>query len=196
MQNLESDCFYHIYNRGVNGNKIFEEEENYMFFMNKLAKYLQNVCDVYAYCLMPNHFHFLIKIKSNQELLNFANKERKLPKNSGLHSLQNLASKQISKLISSYTQSYNKVYNRHGPLFESPFKRKKIDSEQYLKNVIIYIHQNPIEIKRDFKKYKFSSYPAILSTLKTNVMRNEVVELFYDLENLIFCNDKISDLKF
>jgi REP element-mobilizing transposase RayT len=166
VENLESDCFYHIYNRGINGNKIFEEEENYMFFMNQFLKYLNRVYDVYAYCLMPNHFHFLVIIKSHNELLNFGNEQQKVPKNFGLHSVQNLTSKQISKLMSSYTQSYNKVYNRHGPLFESPFKRKKIDSEQYLKNVIIYIHQNPIEIKRDFKTYKFSSYPAMLSTLK------------------------------
>ena len=119
-----------------------------------------------------------------------------MPKNFGLHSVQNLTSKQISKLISSYTQSYNKVYNRHGPLFESPFKRKKIDSEQYLKNVIIYIHQNPIEIKKDFKTYKFSSYPAILSTLKTNVMRDDAIELFFDLENFIYCHHHLIDFKF
>ena len=126
----------------------------------------------------------------------YGNEQTRIPENFGLHSLPNLASKQFSKLISSYTQSYNKVYNRHGPLFESPFKRKKIDSEQYLKNVIIYIHQNPIEIKRDFITYKFSSYPAILSTLKTNVMRDEVVELFYDLENFIFCHHNVIDFKF
>ena len=196
VQNLEPDCFYHIYNRGVNGDKVFEEEGNQIFFMNQFSKYLKSVCDVYAYCLMPNHFHFLIKIKSNEELLNFGNGQKCSPKNSGLHSVQNLASKQLSKLMSSYTQSYNKVYNRHGPLFESPFKRKKIDSERYLKNVIIYIHQNPSEIKRDFKTYKFSSYPAILSTLKTNVMRAEAIELFFDLENFIFCHHNLIEFKF
>ncbi|WP_242607176.1 transposase [Flavobacterium sp. MEB061] len=124
LQNLESDCFYHIYNRGVNGNKIFEEDENYMFFMKQFLKYMIEVCDVYGYCLMPNHFHFVIKVKSEKELLIFANQKVNQVKKQGLHSVQSLVSKQISKFISSYTQSYNKVHKRHGPLFESPFKRK------------------------------------------------------------------------
>jgi putative transposase len=196
IQNLEPDCFYHIYNRGVNGDKVFQENDNYMFFMAQFLKYLSNVCDLYAYCLMPNHFHFLIKIKSQAELFKFFEEQNKRSNNKGLHSMESLPSKQLSKFISSYTQAYNKVFERHGPLFESPFKRKKIDSEQYLMNVIVYIHQNPIDIKKDFKNYKFSSYSTVLSSLKTNLKRGEVIEYFDNLENFIFCHTNIIDFKF
>ncbi|PBJ12321.1 transposase [Flavobacterium sp. ACN6] len=195
-QNLEPDCFYHIYNRGINGDKVFESDDNYMFFMAQFLKYLVDVCDLYAYCLMPNHFHFVIKIKSQKELSDFFEEKNKRSNNKGLHSIESLASKQLSKFISSYTQAYNKVFDRHGPLFESPFKRKKIDSEKYLKNVIIYVHQNPIDIKKDFKTYKFSSYKTVLSSLETNLRRSEVIECFDDIENFKFCHSNIIDLKF
>lgn len=195
LENLETDCFYHIYNRGINGEKIFEEEENYLFFMKKVFEYLNEVCDLYAYCLMPNHFHFVIKIKSNEELIEFFQRRNNKVNKSGLHSIQNLPSKQLSKFISCYTQTFNKVYNRHGPLLESPFKRKKLDSEKYLKNVVIYVHQNPIDINADFRSYKFSSYYTVLSSLKTNLKRVEVIEYFHDLENFIFCHENRIDFE-
>jgi REP element-mobilizing transposase RayT len=194
IQNLESDCFYHIYNRGVNGEIIFQQNDNYIFFMKQFLKYLNDVCDLYAYCLMPNHFHFVVKVKSQEELLKFLNLKNKKLKNVGLHSIQSMVSKQFSKFISSYTQAYNKVYQRHGPLFESPFKRKKLSSEQYLKNVIIYVHQNPLDIKMDFKSYRFSSYLTVLSSLKTNLKRNEVIEYFQDLDNFVFSHNYVIEI--
>ena len=68
---LEPDAFYHIYNRGINSEKIFATEENYLFFLSKFKTYLNPVCEVFAYCLMPNHFHFLIKVKSENEIKTF-----------------------------------------------------------------------------------------------------------------------------
>ena len=65
---IEADCFYHIYNRGINGENIFKSDRNYFFFLNKVSQFLIPVCDIYAYCLMSNHFHFLVKIKSDFEL--------------------------------------------------------------------------------------------------------------------------------
>jgi putative transposase len=78
IQKLEPDCFYHIYNRGINGCTIFENLDNYLFFLKQFSKYVIPLCDIYAYCLMPNHFHFVLKIKSNEELLIFAENELKL----------------------------------------------------------------------------------------------------------------------
>ncbi|TRX00597.1 transposase [Flavobacterium gawalongense] len=198
VQNLEPDCFYHIYNRGINSNKIFENQENYVFFLKQFSKYVLGICDVYGYCLMPNHFHFVLKIKSESKIKSFAKVPNfdKTLQNQGLHSFSSIASKQISKFISSYSQSYNKVNNRHGALLESPFKRKKIETEEYLRNLMIYIHQNPIELKIDFKTYKFSSYAAIVSKADTNIMRSEIIELFDDLDNFIFCHDKLNDFEF
>jgi len=152
---IEADCFYHIYNRGINGEIIFKTAKNYLFFLNKLKEYLSNVCDIYAYCLMPNHFHLLVRIKNNKylsEITNHQNKELE----KGLHASQNIFSKQFAKVFNSYSQAFNKENNRHGSLIESPFKRKLITSEDYLRKCIIYIHQNPSH--GDFKNYKYSSY--------------------------------------
>jgi len=57
-----SNQFYHIYNRGNNGEKIFYTSENYLFFLKRYDHYLSDYADTYAYCLLPNHFHFLIKV--------------------------------------------------------------------------------------------------------------------------------------
>ena len=191
---LEPEVFYHIYNRGINSEKIFDSKENYLFFLRKFITYVNPVCDVYAYCLMPNHFHFLIKVKSELEIKNFSKvstftKDDLGKQEKGLHSFDSIVSKQIGKFISSYTQAYNKVTNRHGALLESPFKRKRIVTEEYLKNLIIYIHLNPTELKQEIDKYQFSSFSSILSHFKTNLKRIETIAIFGDLENFIYSHN-------
>lgn len=64
IDNIEEGSFYHIYNRGNNGGDIFFDDENYNYFLKLLAKYITPVADIYAYCLMRNHFHLLVRIKS------------------------------------------------------------------------------------------------------------------------------------
>lgn len=190
---LEPDTFYHIYNRGINSEKIFTSDENFLFFLSKLTDYLNPVCNVYSYCLMPNHFHFLIKVKSESELKTFVkvsnfDKGDADSQNKGLHSFDSIVSKQMAKFISSYSQAYNKVNNRHGALLESPFKRKRVENETYLKNLIIYIHLNPTDLNLNFEEYKFSSYKSILSNSKTNLKREEVISVFGDIDNFIYCH--------
>jgi len=145
---IEADYFYHLYNRGINGEIIFKTARNYQFFLNKIKETLLDVCDIYAYCLMPNHFHLLVKIKDEPSLKEITNLQGKdLEK--GLHSSQNIFSKQFSKVFNSYSQAFNKENTRHGALIESPFKRKLITSEDYLRQCIVYIHQ--ILIQKIFK---------------------------------------------
>ena len=196
-ETLDPDAFYHIYNRGINNGKIFSSEENQRFFLTKFGMYLNPVCEVYAYCLMPNHFHILLKVKSRKELDEFlikANKSSHDP--DGLHSSANIVSKQIGKWISSYSQAFNKIENRHGSLLESPFKRKRIEDEVYFKNAIIYIHRNPIILKQDFESYRFSSYATILSDSTSNIKRNEVLDIFGDKSNFIYAHKHPEDFDF
>jgi len=65
---MESDKFYHIYNRTNNKELLFKDEENYRYFLSLFQKYISPIAHVYAYCLIPNHFHFVLQIKSDQEL--------------------------------------------------------------------------------------------------------------------------------
>jgi len=193
---IEADKFYHIYNRGINGEIIFKSERNYDFFIQKLNQYLTQVADIYAYCLLPNHFHLLVKIKSLNELTSLV-KVQNLDKaaSKGLHSPRNIFSKQFSKIFNSYTQAFNKENKRHGALIESPFKRKAISSEEYLKNVIIYIHRNPQshELIDNFREYKYSSYGKILNHAENLIHVNKLIKLFDDKENFISSHNKETD---
>ncbi|ATA72912.1 transposase [Capnocytophaga canis] len=182
---LESGYFYHIYNRGINSCVIFKDDNDKYFFLKRLKEYLLDYVDFYAYCLMSNHYHLILRIKNNITLT-------PLKPKMGLHSQQSIVSKQIGKLMSSYTQAFNKKYHRHGALLEKPFKRKRIISEEYLRQAIVYVHRNSLDINNKMEDYLFSSYPTILSTAITDIKRREVIALFEDVENFVFCHQKES----
>ena len=182
LDNLEPGFFYHIFNRGINGGEVFLNDDNRLFFLQKVSLYLLPVAEIYAYCLMPNHFHFVIRIKEWTEN-NFAKVPNFGKVEHDLHAEKSIASKQFAKLISSYTQAFNKYHNRHGNLFERPFKRKRITSEDYLRKAIVYIHRNPINMGENMEEYRFSSYRRIISESKTAVQADEVLTLFGTVDN-------------
>lgn len=195
-ETIEPDSFYHVYNRGINSCTIFQNQDNYRYFLKQFSKYMIGVVDVYAYCLMPNHFHILIKVKSGEALETFVKVSNfdkgtaslKEDYEGGLHATSNIVSKQMGKFISSYSQSFSKVNHRHGALLESPFKRIRVDLEVYLKNLIIYIHLNPLDIKMNYEHYIFSSYFSIVSKSKSNIMRKEVLTLFENSDNFKYAH--------
>ena len=194
---LEPDFFYHIYNRGINGVRIFESEENYFYFLKRLKVFLSPVCEFYAYCLMPNHFHFVVRIKSDKEIEAFSKNDnnKQVFSEKGLHSYDSLISKQFAKFFSSYSQAFNKFNkNRTGALLESPFKRIRIENEEYIRKLIIYVHQNPKNLVEQLEDYSFSSYRSIVSDEVTFLKRKEVLEIFDDRENFCFCHQKEEDL--
>ena len=65
---LSHDCYYHIYNRGNNRETLFKEERNYRDFLKLYAKHIEPIADTFAYCLLPNHFHLLVRIKGEEEI--------------------------------------------------------------------------------------------------------------------------------
>lgn len=121
---FEQGELYHIYNRGNNGQTIFFERENYLFFLKKVKKELTPLCDVLAYCLMPNHYHLLVRIDEKEEAdsLKFSRK--------------------LGTLQSSYTRAINKAQNRYGSLFQQRVKHKNL--VEYAHICFHYIHQNPV----------------------------------------------------
>lgn len=121
LETLDKDYTYHIYNRGINGETIFINDENKKYFLNLLDKYLSEKCAVYAYCLMNNHFHLLANIKSDG----------------------NDVTQALSNLFNAYAKAFNKANNRTGSLFEKHFKRIRVTDESYLRQLIVYIHLNP-----------------------------------------------------
>ncbi len=170
LEILEKDYYYHIYNKGINGTNIFSNSENKYYFLKQLNKYLKDDVSIYAYCLMDNHFHLIIKVNSDTEIV----------------------TQSFSNFFNSYAKAYNKQISRTGSLFEKHFKRIRLENETYLKNLILYVHLNPKHhLDIDFKCFLFSSFQSIISEKETKLARNEILDLFGGKENFIFChNDK------
>jgi len=154
---LDNDGMYHIYNRAVGNEILFRSEKQYLHFLKGIDKYLLPKADIWSYCLMPNHFHLLIKIKegtTGEEI-----------------------SKAISDCCNGYTKWLNVSQKRKGNLFMRPFKRNKIKEDSHLAWTIWYIHRNPLHhgLANDLNNWKFSSYKAITST-KTKIAALEVLD--------------------
>ncbi|MBW6460580.1 MAG: transposase [Bacteroidales bacterium] len=162
---LTFDRYYHIYNRGNNRENIFYKDEHYQFFIKKYTEMIHPYVNTYAYCLLPNHFHFLLKIDP------FAS---------------NIAFKQPSHLFRKFFQCYaiwfNKRQNRRGSLFTKYYRRIEITNEDYLRRLILYIHMNPVKhgISQEFKTYPYSSFGSYLSFQPGIVSQTETLSWFND----------------
>lgn len=195
---LEYGKFYHIYNRGINGETLFRSNENYEHFLRLYEKYMEVVVDTYAWCLMGNHFHLLVRIKEEDEIgfipsknessVNFEPPSgRKATDRVDNNRRKHKPSSQFSHLFNSYAQAFNKQHKRHGSLFESPFKRKYINSDQYFQEVVSYIHNNPVHhgFTDNAIDYPWSSYHSAISSKTTKLKRDELLEWFGSTENFI-----------
>ncbi len=130
---------------------------------------MSEVWDCMAYCLMPNHFHLLVRIKESEETTSDINKK---------------VSRQFSHFTNSYAQAFNKNWGRKGSLFIRSFKRKRVPDEEYLKKLVCYIHNNPVShgFKDRANEWEFSSYNRI-TNFPDEQPNKEVIDLFDDLEN-------------
>jgi len=131
-----ADHYYHIYNRGNQRENIFFERENYLYFLRKFRQYFNGITDILCYCLMPNHFHFLLKPLNDEFPLKMQN------------------------FTISYVKSINKRYNRVGHLFQGNFKAKLIEDNDVLLHLSRYIHLNPVfgKLVSTPEDWEFSSY--------------------------------------
>ena len=146
---------YHVFNRGNNKQLLFFNNENYLYFLRKIRTHLAPVCDILAYCLMPNHFHFLIHM--NEESAKIA-----VRKSGGIE--VNKFSNGLRTVLSSYTRGVNIEQERTGTLFSQNTKVKPTFggtfNDDYAVWCFRYIHQNPVKARLvNFPdKWPFSSY--------------------------------------
>lgn len=161
---IEEDCYYHIYNRGNNKGIIFFQESDYAHFLNQFNEYLKSCTEIYAYCLMPNHFHFFAKIT------NKANFE-----------------KGIKNFFISYVKHINFKYDRVGSLFQGRYKVSQITSDSYFTRIITYIHQNPLSLPaiEKLEDYKYSSYHEYLTNVPSCLNKEVVIDWFGNLKQFI-----------
>ena len=95
---------------------------------------------------------------------------------------------QFSNFFNCYSKSFNKKFNRKGALFIDYLKRCLVENEEYLKNLILYIHQNPVHHKyvNRLEEWKYSSYLALTSIKQTSLKRDEVINIFKNLDSFIY----------
>ena len=202
---LAPSVVYHIYNRGNNGENIFIEARNYPYFMKLYDKYITPVAETYAYCLLRNHFHLMVRIRTSEKINEHASfKEAWMPqerKERGSwqepRSLERFISKQFAAFFGTYTKAINKANSRSGALFEGRFKRKPVTDDGYLKVLVAYIHQNPQKhgLIDDYRDWPCSSYEAMISEKPTNLAREEILSWFDGSRGLVQYHETIADFR-
>jgi putative transposase len=163
-----TDSYYHIYNRGVNKELIYKDNQDYEVFLGIVKRYLgtaavskpnrvsykshRGCVELLTYCLMPNHFHLLVFQNENDAMTNF-----------------------MRSLSVSYSMYFNKKHKRQGPLFQQRYRAVRIDDDSQLLHISRYIHLNP----DDYKHYKWSSYEYYTGRKHANWLNlGRILELF------------------
>ena len=171
--------YYHIYNRGVEKRPIFEGNWDQTRLMKTIQYYQlsgpkprlsiflkyktfkpdpgKKIVEIISYCLMPNHFHFLIKQTKDGGITEF-----------------------VSKLSNSYTKFYNTKYHRVGPLLQGEFKSVLVETDEQLIHLSRYIHLNPVAslIVKDLNQYKWSSYHEYVENKNGICSKEEIMNFF------------------
>ena len=119
----EPGCYYHLYNRGAHRASIFYDDADYLDFLRRLKKYTaMHQVAVIAYCLMPNHYHLLVRQDGAQK-----------------------AGLVVQLICNGYSQAFNARHEHDGALFSGRFQRLLVDREEYLRHLCRYIHTNPVK---------------------------------------------------
>ena len=144
QQALEEGQTYHIYNKSTSGNRMFENEVDYIDFLEKWRKYFGHYLETFAFCLVPNHFHFLVQVKLvnnglRKQIESEATKagaayiSKQVP-------LSTFLSDQLRRFGSSVSLSHRAKHSRDGPLFVGKIKRIALKSDPHILYVLCYIH--------------------------------------------------------
>jgi len=184
-----TERIYHVYNQGNNRQKIFSDDDDYFIFLNLYRRLIEKNCDTLAWCLMPNHFHFMIYTDARCSV--------KL-KQGGLQ-LDPLTNG-IRKLLSSYARIFNARQDRSGSLFRQKTKAKSLSeikiapenvycAKDYFINCFHYIHQNPLKagLVNRLENWRFSSFQDYAALRNGNLCNKELAALYceYNPENFL-----------
>lgn len=172
---MEPGNYYHVYNRANAFEKLFYSDENYLFFMEKTNKYLPEIATLYAYSLLPNHFHFLIKTLP----------EESIHLGSSLDYSDRI-SQAFSNLFNSYTKSFNSYYRRRGTLFSRHFKSRVVETMNYRTNCVLYLHHNGVHhnLCREPDQWPYTSHEKVMNNPEISEVA-EVISWFGGVDNYL-----------
>lgn len=159
---LEPGKYYHVYNRGNNKEKLFYNSGDYYIFLSKYRQYLDPYIKTYSFCLLPNHFHFLIRINDN------------------INENDVKVSNQFRKLFICHARRINTIQGRKGCLLTRNYRRVEILDERYLLNLVRYIHFNPVKhgYNSNLSHYPYSSFHDFTANSNPLIDRTEVLQWF------------------
>ena len=159
---------YHVYNRGNGHDRIFRNPGNYEYFMMKYLEYMDRHWDTHVWCLMPNHFHFLVTVRKHVDPETISEK----------------CSQAYSNFSNGYVQSFNRQHHRKGSLFMRSFKRKLVNDTNYLKTLTCYIHNNPVKdgLLPSAENWMFNSYKELLHAPPLRYKFHPILSLFGSAE--------------
>jgi putative transposase len=194
---FEEGYIYHIYNQGNNRQKIFFNRENYIYFLRKVRTYILPYADILAWCLMPNHFHLMVKV--NRLGVSLRHTE------SDTGSKSRTFNDSIGIMLMSYTKAINKQQNRSGKLFREATKAECVNcpqgltpsfvmingittylnpdgSKDYPQTCFRYIHQNPVKAKlvKKAEDWEFSSASDYLGLRNGNLINKKTANIYVD----------------
>lgn len=219
LAEFEENGIYHVYNRTNNKEKLFLTDENKLFFLKRFKEILAPFTDSFCWNLLPNHFHFLIRIRSVKTINAYLQSKPKeavtitekkfLQQQTGNLladgirpgsdnppvTLSELIEKTFKRFFQSYALAFNKQHNRQGNLFYKPFKRVKIENDAQFTMAIIYIHANAAKhgLVKDFSIYPWSSWHSLLSNQPTSLLREEVIAWFGSIEICIKTHKEMAE---
>jgi putative transposase len=179
---INPDTFYHIYSRANGQEKLFIIEDNYRFFLEKYKLHIHPVATTYAWCLLPNHFHFLVRSRTFEEIqLHYTmvkDRSELIP-----DLLPGFMMERFSNWLNSYTKAFNKVNERKGSLFVDYMRREPVLLHEQLEDTVAYIHRNPVHhgFVRRIEDWKWSSYRSFFSHGETSLERMAVLDWFHGI---------------
>ncbi len=152
--------YYHLFNRGNDCQKIFFEQSNYLYFLQGLKKYISPVATIVVYCLMPTHYHIVLRVKETQTSEVSREDSKAMEPFREASEVLTPLSRAMKKFLISYTKGMNKRYSRVGTLFQGAFKSKPVRTYNYLLNLCIYIHANPVKdgLVEEIADWPYSNY--------------------------------------
>ena len=155
---LEEKQLYHIFNQGNNKQKVFFTRSNYYYFQQKIKLFVSPFADIIAYCLMPTHYHFLIRENGFDQISAF-----------------------IQRLFNSYTQAFDRQNERKGKLLDKKPANKLVDSDEYVLQLSRYIHLNPVRAKLVLhpKDLKFSNYLEWIGARANWLLNSKFVKAYF-----------------
>ena len=152
---------FHFYNKTPEGKILFKCDKDYEYFLLKFKRNVSKYpCEIYAYCLMPNHFHFCLKQSSEIPIY-----------------------KLFNDTLISYALYYNSKYQCKGKLLQGKLQHKRICKDEYLISLCQYIHSNPVKagIVNKVSEWKYSNFPEYTAARNGKLFSKELIKMYHEV---------------